>query len=101
MRESELQRRCLGWVARERRGSLIAVNVHGGGWTSKGFPDLLLIGGGHVVAVELKAGSGYAVQPDQQVWRNRFIGTGTPHYVAGSLDEFKEIVRKEFGDVGA
>ena len=76
----------------------MAVNIHGGGYSNKGFPDLLVFGGGHAVAVELKADSGYKVQPDQRIWAERFRRCGTPHHVISDLDTFKETIREEFPD---
>ncbi len=99
MRESSLQRRCLQ-LARERyRGRVVAVNVHGGGYSNKGFPDLLLLGAGKAVAVELKSPtSGYKVQPDQAVWKRRLEEAGVAWYKADDLPAFGSIMRKEFGD---
>lgn len=94
MRESKLQRDCLR-LAKGR--GVLAVNIHGGGWTNKGFPDLLLFHDGRCVAVELKADSGYEVQPDQIVWRNRLTRQGICHRIVRSLDEFGELLREELG----
>lgn len=93
MRESELQRRC---IARAKALGILAVNVHGGGWSNKGFPDLLLFHGGRCVAVELKADSGYGVQPDQEVWRTRLLRQGIHHHIARSLGEFERVLGEEF-----
>lgn len=98
MRESTLQKRCLQWVSREYRGKLLAVNIHGGGYSNKGFPDLIVFGYGRAVAIELKADSGYQVQPDQIVWRSRFLKAGIPHYVTRDLEQFKTIVKEEFNE---
>lgn len=98
MRESTLQKRCLEWVNRGYRGKLLAVNIHGGGYSNKGFPDLLVFGYGRVIAVELKADSGYQVQPDQIVWRSRFGKAGIPHYVIRDLDRFKTTIKEEFDE---
>lgn len=96
MRESALQKRCLRWVSREHAGKLLAVNIHGGGYSNKGFPDLLVFGYGRAVAVELKADSGYRVQPDQEVWRSRFLKAGIPHHVIRDFDTFKKTMEEEF-----
>ena len=99
MRESEFQRRCLRWVADAYGGRVLAVNIHGGGATAKGFPDLLVLGKGRAAAFELKGASGYGLQPDQELWRRRFLRAGTPHHVVrDDLDEFKDTVRREFGN---
>ncbi|MEC4272930.1 hypothetical protein VJ923_07150 [Adlercreutzia sp. R25] len=99
MRESELQRKCLDWAKARFGRSMLVVNVHGGGYCNKGFPDTLLMMGGRVAAFELKsADTGYRLQEDQKVWQRRFERSGTPHYVPRSLEEFEAQVRKEFGD---
>lgn len=86
-------------MRREHAGRLLAVNMHGGGATNKGFPDLLVFGRGKAVAFELKGGSGYRMQGDQELWRERLLRVGTPHHVVrDDLGKFKEIVRKEFPD---
>ena len=97
MRESTLQRKCLGWVKRARP-DLLAVNIHGGGYANKGFPDLLVFGHGRVLAVELKAESGYAVQPHQRVWAARMKRVGTPHRIVKGLPEFRAAVEEVFDD---
>lgn len=72
------------------------MNIHGGGYSNKGFPDLLVFGSGRAVAVELKADSGYKVQPDQVVWRSRFLKAGIPHHVIRSYEQFKKTIEEEF-----
>lgn len=94
MRESALQAECM---ALARRLDTLPVNIHGSGWSNKGFPDLLVFHDGRVVAVELKADSGYRPQPDQLVWRKRLLAQGIPHHFASSLDEFEGLMREEFG----
>lgn len=98
MRESRFQKNCIAWVRDRYRGKLLAVNIHGGGYSNKGFPDLLVIGYGRVVAVELKGDSGYTVQPDQAVWRNRFAKASTPHYVIRDFEHFKQTIEEEFNE---
>ena len=72
------------------------MNIHGGGYSNKGFPDLLVFGYGRAVAVELKADSGYQVQPDQIVWRSRFLKVGIHHHVVRTLDDFEKTIEEEF-----
>ncbi|MBR1827993.1 MAG: VRR-NUC domain-containing protein [Atopobiaceae bacterium] len=93
MRETAFQTECLRLA---KRLGLLAVNIHGSGWSNKGFPDLLVFHAGRVVAVELKGDSGYKVQPDQIVWRNRFLRQGIPHHVIDSIELFEETMREEF-----
>lgn len=97
MLERALQKACLDWVKREHAPELLAVNIHGGGYSNKGFPDILVFGNGTAAAIELKADSGYKVQPDQKVWRGRFARSGTHYAVCTSLDEFKQTVERVFG----
>lgn len=96
MRETAFQKQCLDWIKANHRSRLLAVNIHGGGFSNKGFPDLLVFGDQKAVAVELKADSGYKVQPDQIIWRRRFKAVGTPHYVIDDFDTFVEVMTKEF-----
>ena len=99
MKETPYQSRCIAWVRDTYKGRLLIVNIHGGGYSNKGFPDLLVFGGGHAVAVELKGESGYKLQPDQRIWRKRFLRSGTPHYVIiDDFDAFKRMIREEFPD---
>ncbi len=92
MRESALQSEC---IRRARGLGMLAVNIHGAGWSNKGFPDLLVFHDGKVVAVELKSDSGYKVQPDQVVWRNRLVRQGIPHHIVRSVEEFDAVLREE------
>ena len=97
MRENKFQDACLRWVKRCFHGELLAVNFHGDSATNKGFPDLIVFGDEKAVAFELKGDSGYTLQDDQIIWRNRFLNVGTPHHVVrDDLEEFKRIIREEF-----
>ena len=91
-----MQRDCIRWARGHFGQSVLVVNVHGGGWGNKGFPDLLLMGGGTCLAVELKGDSGYKVQPDQKVWRSRFAKSNTNYAVCTSLEEFEARVLEVF-----
>lgn len=96
MKESKLQKQCLEWVKNNYRGKLVAINIHGGGYANKGFPDLIVFGGNRAIVIELKSDTGYKIQPDQIVWANRFKKIGTAHYLLHTFDEFKTTIRKEF-----
>lgn len=85
MRESNLQKKCLKWL--ESRKDICVANIHGGGWTAKGFPDLIACIKGHYVAFELKVGEN-DMQDDQKVWRNRILRAGGYHFCPRSLEEF-------------
>ena len=98
MKESEFQGKCLDWLVKNYWSKLLAVNNHGDGFSNKGFPDLTIFGNGKAIVIELKSDSGYTLQEDQIIWRNRFINVGTPHYVVtnNDLERFKQIIREEF-----
>jgi hypothetical protein len=96
MRETKFQKDCLDWINDNHRGRLIAVNIHGGGYSNKGFPDILVFGDQKAVAIELKSDSGYKIQADQLIWRRRFLAVGTHHYVIDDFDAFVEVISKEF-----
>ena len=99
MRETDFQDKCLQWVKRNYWGKLLAVNNHGDGYSNKGFPDITVWGeGGKSIVIELKSDSGYQLQEDQIIWRNRFLNVGTPHYVVerNDFEKFKRIIREEF-----
>lgn len=96
MKETNLQRQCILWVRQNYHKKLLITNIHGSGYSNKGFPDLIVFGNGKAVVIELKSDSGYQPQPDQLVWRNRFIEVGVPHHFCHSFEEFKEIIKKEF-----
>ena len=55
-KENKLQKTCINWC---NKHGLLAINIHGGGWGNKGFPDLLIFKNGRAVAVELKNGNAY------------------------------------------
>lgn len=98
MRETDFQQDCLSWI-KDTHKNLLAVNIHGGGFCNKGFPDLIIFGNKKAIVIELKADSGYKVQPDQIVWRKRFKKVGTPHYVVDNFDDFCGVIGKEFDNV--
>lgn len=88
--ERDLQGKCLGWLKSSHPDILVA-NIHGGGWSAKGFPDLICCIKGQFVAFELKVGLN-GMQADQKVWRNRIIKAGGLHYSPYTLDEFMSII---------
>lgn len=61
--------------------------------SSPGFPDLILIRGGRLIAAELKSETG-KMRPEQDAWLEAFIGTGAlaavwrpSHWLAGLVEE--------------
>lgn len=92
-REARLQKSCMDWCKAQ---NMLAVNIHGGGWGNKGFPDLLVFKGGRVVAVELKNGNTYTQQPPQKMWQKRFEKVNTPYLLIHSLEEFTQSIERIF-----
>ncbi len=96
MRENRLQEKCLNWL-QECHPEILAANVHGSGWSNKGFPDVLCCIGGRFVAFELKVGLN-EMDSAQRIWRNRIQRSGGIHFAPYTLDEFKENVRSVLHD---
>jgi hypothetical protein len=46
----------------------------------KGFPDLLCVGRGRVIAIEVKGATGYP-GPEQRAWRDAFLSNGAEWYL--------------------
>lgn len=90
MRERELQRACIVWV-KEHWPDVLIVNIHGGGWSAKGFPDLICCVCGLFVAVELKVGDN-DMQSDQKLWKKRIEKAGGVHECFRTLEEFQEMI---------
>lgn len=97
MRESSLQQKCLDWLG-VHQPDVLPANIHGGGWSIKGFPDLLCCIKGRYVAFELKVGEN-DMQSDQRIWRKRILKAGGLHFCPRTVEEFAEIVNQiEKGD---
>lgn len=90
MKEHDLQSQCLK-VLREQYPEIVGANIHGGGWSAKGFPDLILCIRGKFVAFELKVGKN-GMQSDQRIWKKRIERAGGFHFVPRTVEEFVEIV---------
>ena len=90
MRENNLQSQCLKWI-KDKYPDVVAVNIHGSGWSAKGFPDLILCIHGRFVAFELKVGKN-GMQSDQRIWKKRIEKSGGFHFTPYSLEEFTEII---------
>lgn len=84
MKESCLQSKCIKYC---KTHNILIVNVHGGGWGNKGFPDLLMCINGLFVSAELKV-NGNTLSEAQKIWASRIITAGGIHFVATNLDEF-------------
>lgn len=91
--ERDLQKAC---IAKASSLGVLAINIHGSGWNNKGLPDLLCFHGGRAVAVELKSpDTGYSPQPDQMIWRRRFLAHDIPHAFVDDLTSFQQFIEKE------
>lgn len=95
MRESKLQTKCLRWVQATHPDILVA-NIHGGGWSAKGFPDIICCICGKFVAFELKVDDN-DMQPDQRIWRKRILTAGGLHFCPRTLTEFANIIDEIIG----
>ena len=86
--ESKFQSTCITHL---KQLNIYYVNVHGGGWTGKGTPDLLVCSNGRFIAFELKVGNN-TLQEDQKVRRNRILKNGGLFYSPTTIEEFKKIM---------
>ncbi len=91
MKETQLQEKCIKYL---KSKSIYYINVHGGGWASKGSPDLITCINGKFVAFELKVKTN-DLQPDQRIHRKRILINGGQHYCPRTLREFKSIIEEE------
>jgi Holliday junction resolvase len=88
MRESNLQSKCIKYT---KTKGILTIDIHGGGWTAKGAPDLICCINGMFVAFELKVDEN-DMQSDQRMWKKRIEKSGGKHYCPRTLKEFIEIV---------
>lgn len=91
MKERDLQHACIKWV-KEQYPDVLVVNIHGGGWSAKGFPDLICCVCGLFVAVELKVGDN-EMQSDQQIWKKRIEKAGGIHACLRTLGQFQFLIQ--------
>lgn len=87
--ERDFQRKAVAYL--RELPDVAVVNIHGGGWTAKGCPDLLCCIKGGFVAFELKVGSN-GLSPAQRVWMRRIKKAGGRYHIPYSMDELKRIV---------
>lgn len=97
MKERDLQHACIKWV-KEQHPDVLVVNIHGGGWSAKGFPDLICCVCGLFVAVELKVGDN-EMQPDQQIWKKRIENAGGIHTCLRTLGQFQFLIQTLATDI--
>jgi len=90
MRESKLQRDCIKYL---KSKGIYYINIHGGGWSAKGAPDLIACIKGQFVAFEFKVEDN-DMQPDQRIHMKRIEANGGLHYCPRTLDEFIQIIKE-------
>ena len=90
MLEKNLQSRCLTYVKElsQQGVPILAINQHGGAFSSRGVPDIILCIKGHFVAVELKVGDNTPT-PLQKHWLDKIVEAGGHAYVCYTFDKFK------------
>ena len=92
MAERHIQKKCIEFC---KDNNILALNIHGGGWSNKGLPDLLVFAKSKCVAIELKDENKYHITQAQQIWQKRFKKAGICAYVAHSYEEFTNLLEKE------
>ena len=97
MREASLQSQCLKWLGEHHPTDVLPANIHGGGWTEKGFPDVVCCIRGRYVAFELKVGDNQ-MSSAQRIWKTRILRAGGLHYCPRTLGEFITIVERIVGN---
>lgn len=88
MLETNLQKKCIQYL---KSKNIYYANVHGGGWSGKGTPDILACINGEFVAFELKVGQN-TLSPDQQIHKIRIERSGGQHFVPYTLNQFVGII---------
>lgn len=92
--ESKLQQQCIKYLKEQ---GIYYINIHGGGWSAKGTPDLITCINGRFAAFELKVGNN-EMQPDQKIHKKRIESNKGLHYCPRSLDEFIKIIESIRGE---
>lgn len=86
--ETDLQKTCVDYLKKKK---IYHVNIHGGGWSAKGAPDLIACIDGKFIAFELKVGKNN-MQDDQEIHAIRIKRNGGLHYSPYTFEEFVQIV---------
>lgn len=84
--ESTLQANIIRWC---KEHDILIINIHGGGWTAKGCPDLLICYKGYFIGVELKVGKNKRSEA-QVLWEQRIKQAQGRYILAYSIKEFIE-----------
>lgn len=91
--ESNLQKQVVDYL---KKNKIYHINIHGGGFTAKGAPDLIVCINGKFVALELKVGNN-DMQPDQKIHKIRIERNSGLHFAPRSLNEVIHIIKKITG----
>lgn len=87
-RESDLQKQVIKWC---RENGVYCVNVHAGGMTGKGTPDVLICLDGKFVGCELKV-KGNKMDAAQEIRRCQILESGGYHILPYSFPEFLQAI---------
>lgn len=87
--ERDLQREVIDWC---KESGLYYINIHGGGFTGRGTPDIIICLDGRFVAVELKVGKN-KLEPAQVIRRNQILQSNGVHIAPRSFSEFLEEIK--------
>jgi len=98
MHERDLQATCIDWYEGTFAGALV-LNVHGGGWTAKGFPDLVGCLDGRFWAVELKVPGG-RMSAAQRIWSKRIVAAGGSWACVDTFEGFRYCMEGVQHDAG-
>ena len=88
MTESDLQKEVIEYL---KQNKIYYINIHGGGWTGKGTPDLILCFKGKFIAFELKVNSN-TLSKAQQIRKMQIERAGGVVYTPQTFKEFKNIM---------
>lgn len=88
MLETDLQKKCIAYLKSHK---IYYLNIHGGGWGSRGTPDITACIKGRYVAFELKVGDN-ELEPAQMLHKKRIEANGGLHFEIRTLEEFTSTV---------
>jgi hypothetical protein len=90
MIEHTLQSQCIKYL---KSVGIYFINVHGGGWSGKGAPDLIVCLDGDFVAFELKVGNNN-LSISQKIHHDLITKNNGKYFTPRSLDEFITTITK-------
>lgn len=94
MHETQLSKQTVKYLNKLRAEGkpVYKLNIHGGGWTEKGAPDIIILINGYYVALELKVNDN-DMSEAQKIHRKRILHAGGYHYTPRSIEEVRNIVK--------